>query len=99
MKRRLLIAALLGGALCGGALSATTPAFAQERGGETRQAAAQMPLSRVLAMIAKRYPGRQLNTTMGDAAGQPIYIVQWQLTNGRIVEFRVDARTGQILGQ
>ena len=99
MKRRLVIAALLGGALCGSALCATAPAFAQERGGEGHQAGGQMPLSRVLAMIAKRYPGRQLNTTMGDAAGQPIYIVQWQLTNGRIVEFRVDARTGQILGQ
>ena len=99
MKRRLLIAALIGGALCGGALSTTAPAFAQERGGEARQAGGQMPLSRVLAMIAKRYPGRQLNTTMGDAGGQPIYVVQWQLTNGRIVEFKVDARTGQILGQ
>jgi len=98
MKRRLLIAALLGGALCGGALSATAPAFAQERA-EGHQAGGQMPLSRVLAMIAKRYPGRQLNTTMGDAGGQPIYVVQWQLTNGRIVEFKVDARTGQILGQ
>lgn len=98
MKRRLLIAALLGGALCGGALSATAPAFAQEHG-EGHQAGGQMPLSRVLALIAKRYPGRQLNTTMGDAGGQPIYVVQWQLTNGRIVEFKVDARTGQILGQ
>ena len=66
---------------------------------EVAQAGSQVPLSRVLAMIAQRYPGRQLNTTMGDAGGRPVYIVQWQLTNGRIVMFTVDAKTGQIVGQ
>jgi uncharacterized membrane protein YkoI len=95
MKRLLLIAALL---------MVATPEMAlatgQERaGGQEVAQGGTMPLSRVLAMIAQRYPGRQLNTTMGDAGGRPVYVVQWQLTNGRIVMFTVDARTGQIVGQ
>jgi uncharacterized membrane protein YkoI len=96
MKRLLLFAALM--------LAATPEmalAMGQERaaGVQIAQGGSPMPLSRVLAMIAQRYPGRQLNTTMGDAGGRPVYIVQWQLTNGRIVMFTVDAKTGQIVGQ
>jgi uncharacterized membrane protein YkoI len=99
MKRHLLIAAVL---------LATAPftamAAAQDRGpprGEASaaQAGSQVPLSRVLAMIAKRFPGRQLNTTMGEAGGRPAYLIQWQLTNGQIVVFTVDAQTGQMVGQ
>ena len=60
---------------------------------------AQAPLSRVLHEIAQRYPGKQLNTTMGQANGKPVYLVQWQLSDGRITVFTVDAQTGQILGQ
>ena len=59
----------------------------------------QAPLSRVLHEIAQRYPGKQLNTTMGQANGKPVYLVQWQLSDGRITVFTVDAQTGQILGQ
>ncbi|WP_372785176.1 PepSY domain-containing protein [Phenylobacterium sp.] len=98
MKRHLLIAALL---LLGAAPVATL-AGAQERGPSQGAAAcsagSQAPLSRVLAMIAKRYPGRQLNTTMGESGGRPAYLIQWQLTNGQIVVFTVDACTGQLVG-
>jgi len=59
---------------------------------------AQVPLSTVLKEIAKRHPGRQLNTTMGESGGRPVYNVQWQLTNGQIVVFVIDARTGQEIG-
>ncbi|MBL8553497.1 MAG: PepSY domain-containing protein [Phenylobacterium sp.] len=67
----------------------------QAREGRGRQA----PLSRVLAMLAQRYPGRHLNTTMGDAGGRPAYFVQWQLENGRVVVFVVDAETGQVIAR
>ena len=33
---------------------------------------------------------------MGDVGGRPAYLVQWQLSNGRIVVFTVDAQTGQV---
>jgi uncharacterized membrane protein YkoI len=95
MQRFLLIAVLLLGAA-----PVATTADAQDRGPGRGEAGAssQVPLSRVLAMIAKRYPGRQLNTTMGETGGRPAYLIQWQLTNGQIVVFTVDAQTGQLVG-
>jgi uncharacterized membrane protein YkoI len=94
MKRLLVIAAILAGA------AAPAPvALAQGWGAPGAHAAGQAPLSRVLAMIAQRTPGRHLNTTMGQAGGRPAYFVQWQLPDARVVVFVVDAETGQILGQ
>jgi uncharacterized membrane protein YkoI len=95
MQRFLLIAVLLLGAA-----PVATAADAQDRGAGRGEAgvSSQVPLSRVLAMIAKRYPGRQLNTTMGESGGRPAYLIQWQLTNGQIVVFTVDAQTGQLVG-
>ncbi len=90
MKRILLAAALACAAL------STTPAAAQPGGGApvTHQA----PLSRVLAMLAQRYPGKQLNTTMGESQGRPAYVIRWQMAkDGRVVEFVVDAETGQLV--
>jgi uncharacterized membrane protein YkoI len=92
MKRLLLIAALMLGA------APLTAAAAQEPGREAPQAGAQVPLSSVLRMLAQKHPGKQLNTTMGQASGRAVYLVQWQLTNGRIVVFTVDAQTGQVVG-
>ena len=57
------------------------------------------PLSRVLAMLSSRYPGRHLNTTTGDAGGRPAYFVQWQMENGQVVVFVVAADTGQVIGR
>jgi uncharacterized membrane protein YkoI len=91
MKRHLLIAALLLGAL------APAAAPAQEPPGQAR--CAQVPLSRVLAMIAQRTPGRHLNTTPGESGGRPAYFVQWQMSNGRVTVFIVDACSGAIIGQ
>ena len=94
MKRLSLIAALL---LAAAPMSALAGPGGQ--GVEAAQAGSLVPLSRVLSMLAQRYPGRQLNTTMGQAGGRPAYLVQWQLTNGRIVVFTIDAQTGQVVGQ
>jgi uncharacterized membrane protein YkoI len=105
MKRLVLIAALLA--------SAALPAAAQDNGrsslgaGKRDQAEAregvrsgrQMSLGRILGMLEARYPGRHLNTTQGDAGGRPAYFVQWQMNDGRVVIFVVDAESGQILGR
>ena len=99
MIRQRLIAALL---LAAAGLTAMPPAAlaGQEAGREApQQAGAQVPLSRVLHELAQRWPGKQLNTTMGQAGGRPAYLVQWQLSNGRVVVFTVDAQTGQVLSQ
>jgi hypothetical protein len=102
MKRHLLIAAVLLAYAPFTAMAAAqdrAPGRIEASAGAGNQAGSQVPLSRVLAMIAKRYPGRQLNTTMGEAGGRPAYLIQWQLTNGQIVVFTVDAQTGQMVGQ
>jgi uncharacterized membrane protein YkoI len=31
--------------------------------------------------------------------GRTIYVVRWQASRGRIIIFRVDAETGQIIGR
>src|SRR5258705_13194447 len=94
MKRILIAAALLSVA------ATATPVTAQPAPRAEAQAGRQAPLSRVLAMIAQRYPGRQLNTTMGEAGGRPAYLIQWQMAkDGRVVMFTVDAESGQIIGQ
>jgi uncharacterized membrane protein YkoI len=98
MKRLVALAVL--------AAAVTTPLAADAQGygpprdeqGQAR-AGRQVPLSRVLSSLAARYPGRHLNTTMGDAGGRSAYFVQWQMENGRVVVFVVDAETGQVIGR
>ena len=91
MKRLLVIFALFA--------AAATPLAAVAQDAGPPAAGRQAPLSRVLKTIAARYPGRQLNTTVGDDGGKPVYFVQWQLSDGRVVIFVVDAQSGQILRQ
>jgi len=59
----------------------------------------QVPLSLVIAMIASRTPGRQLNTTMGEFGGRSAYFVQWQTHDGRVIIFIVDASSGGVLSR
>lgn len=103
MKRLVALALVLA--------AATAPAMASAQGGirgfagdqdqarDGVRSGRQAPLSRVLQMIGSRYPGRHLNTTLGDAGGRPAYFVQWQMENGRVVVFVVDAESGQIMGR
>ena len=107
------IAALIALLLAAAPLAAPTAAAAQDYGrpalgagmGEQDQAreavrsGRQAPLSRVLAMIGQRTPGRHINTTLGDAGGRPAYYIQWQMPDGRVTVFIVDAASGQMIGR
>jgi uncharacterized membrane protein YkoI len=96
MKALFAIALLLAGAVAPAAAQAAPRpelVLLQDRGGRL------VPLPQVLAMLSARYPGRPLDTRPGDAGGRRAYFVQWQLENGRVVVFVVDAETGQILGR
>jgi uncharacterized membrane protein YkoI len=107
MRAFFAIAVLLAGAAAPAAASAQDygrPAFGAGRGDQDQaregvRSGRQAPLSRVLAMIGSRTPGRHLNTTQGDAGGRPAYFVQWQLPDGRVVIFVVDAESGQMIGR
>lgn len=107
MKRLLVIAALMAAAPA--AVSAQPypdygrPAYGGRGDQDTARDAVrdgrQVPLSQVIANIASRTPGRQLNTTQGDAGGRPAYFVQWQTNDGRVIIFVVDAQSGQIISR
>jgi Peptidase propeptide and YPEB domain. len=111
MKRLFAIAVLLAGAVAPVAVPAAAsaqdmgrPVFGAGRGDQEQaregvRSGRQVPLSRVLGMIASRNGGRHLNTMQGDSGGRPAYFVQWQLPNGRVVVFVVDAESGQIIGR
>ncbi|WP_309093100.1 hypothetical protein [Phenylobacterium sp.] len=107
MKRLFAIAVLLAGAAAPAASFAQDmgrPVFGAGRGDQEQaregvRSGRQVPLSRVLSAIAARNGGRHLNTMQGDAGGRPAYFVQWQLENGRVVVFVVDAESGQIIGR
>lgn len=108
MKRLVVIAALLAAAP---AASLAQPWGDQGRAGygagrgdqdharDEVRAGRQAPLSQVLAKIGQRTPGRHLNTTQESFGGRPAYFVQWQMPDGRVVIFVVDAESGQILSR
>ncbi len=58
-----------------------------------------VPLSQVLETINTQEPGTQLDTNTVMENGKAIYVVRWQASRGRIIIFRVDAETGQIVGR
>jgi hypothetical protein len=69
------------------------------RMGLTQIAAGLVPLMQVLESINAQEPGTQLDTNTVVENGRTIYVVRWQASRGRIIIFRVDAETGQILGR
>jgi uncharacterized membrane protein YkoI len=111
MKRLFALAALVAAAAT--PLAASAAGAAQEDGrpvlgagrGDQAEARAgvrsgrQVALSRVLETLRARYPGRHLNTTMGEQGGHAAYFVQWQMADGRVVVFVVDAESGQVIGR
>lgn len=106
MKRFLALAALL--VAVAGPVAATAqdsrPVLGagrsdQDQAREGVKSGRQVPLSRVLAMLSSRYPGRHLNTSMGEQGGRAAYFVQWQMADGRVVVFVVDAESGQVIGR
>ena len=98
MIRSLLIAALLAAAPMAALPAAAWAGPDKGRSEDTRGGGSQAPLSSVLKKIAQQHPGKQLNTTMGQSGGRAVYLVQWQLANGQIVVFTIDAQTGQVVG-
>ena len=107
MKRLLALAVLLAaaaGPLAAAAQDPGRPVLGAGRGDQDQarqgvKSGRQVPLSRVLAMLGQRYPGRHLNTSMGDQGGRAAYFVQWQMADGRGVVFVVDAESGQVIGR
>lgn len=110
MRRHLAFAMLAGATLATAVLPVTAQAqnpraiFGAGRGDQDQaregvRAGRQVPLSRILQTIGAKNPGRHLNTTLGESGGRVAYLIQWQLENGQVVVFVVDAENGQMLGR
>jgi uncharacterized membrane protein YkoI len=87
-------------------LGATQPAFAGKgsvwangRASFAQYTTSAVSLSQVLETINAQEPGTQLDTNTVVENGRTIYVVRWQASRGRIIIFRVDAETGQIIGR
>jgi uncharacterized membrane protein YkoI len=98
--------ALLAAILVSMSCLATQPAFAGKasawvhgRASFAQYTASAVPLSQVLETINAQEPGTQLDTNTVVENGRTIYVVRWQASRGRIIIFRVDAETGQIIGR
>jgi uncharacterized membrane protein YkoI len=105
MSRSLLFATVFAAALL---LATPGPAAAQadprrpdqDRARDAVRAGSLAPLSQVLAAIAARTPGEQLDTRFGETVdGRPVYLITWRTSDNRVLVFVADARTGRILEQ
>lgn len=56
-------------------------------------------LDSVLERLARRAPGRQLDTSLGYQGERPVYRVRWITVDGRRVDYVVDGATGAILSE
>lgn len=68
---------------------------------EARQGVRQgrmLPLESIVPRIARRSPGRMLDTGIERRGPQTVYRVRWQAADGRRIDYIVDAATGAILG-
>ena len=57
------------------------------------------PLSRVIDGIARRTPGRQLDSGIEYIGDRAVYRVRWMTHDGRRIDYLVDAATGTIVGE
>jgi uncharacterized membrane protein YkoI len=57
-----------------------------------------LPLSQITAVVARRTPGMLLDAGLeAGPGGRPVYRVRWATTDGRRIDYLVDARTGAII--
>ena len=56
-------------------------------------------MKQIIPELARKNPGRYLNTTVGEQGGRPVYRVQWLMPNGHMVVFVVDAESGATIGR
>lgn len=56
-----------------------------------------VPLGRVLSELKRRTPGRQLDAGLEELDGRAVYRVRWAATDGRRIDYLVEAETGAVI--
>lgn len=89
--KRIILSFALGLMIAGGALPAT--AHAQNWAPSYQGQQGNVPVSRVLSQLKKRYGGYQLDVKQ---VGRE-YRIRWLTKDGRVLNIRVNARDGSII--
>jgi uncharacterized membrane protein YkoI len=74
--------------------------LAADEQGEARQGVQtgrMVPLSAVIEQIRRRTPGRPLDAGSEYMGDRPVYRVRWLTSDGRRIDYLIDAATGAIL--
>lgn len=69
----------------------------QETAREAVERGELIPLSRILALVEKEFPGRVIEVELERRAGRLVYEIEVLQEGGRVVEVRYDGRTGRRL--
>jgi uncharacterized membrane protein YkoI len=56
-----------------------------------------IPLGRVIEILRRRTPGRQLDAGLEVRDGRTVYRVRWAAADGRRIDYLVDAETGAVV--
>lgn len=69
----------------------------QERALAARGRGDTLPLAKILAGVDRELLGRVIETDLDDDDGRLVYELELLLPDGRVIELKVDARTGEWL--
>ena len=69
----------------------------QDEAREALRRGRQIPLARVMEQLRRRTPGRLLDAGQEDRSGRPVYRVRWAASDGRRIDYIVDAESGAII--
>ncbi|QUD90774.1 PepSY domain-containing protein [Phenylobacterium montanum] len=106
MKRRVLILALAATSLIAPGLALAqqgSDSLGADYGlqqNDVRQCVKQggcVPLSKVIAEINRRSPGRELDAGLEQSGDRIVYRVRWAGKDGRRIDYIVDAHTGAVI--
>lgn len=95
ISRKTLSLALLALALAGGGLAHADDDADRARSGA--QSGRLLPLTRILEIVAMRYPGDVLAVELDDDDDSPDYEIRVLQRDGRILEIEIDAGSGRFL--
>lgn len=92
LKQWLLILALMAGLVPVGQAD-----ISREQAQHLTEEGEILPLAQVLAELRQQYPGHAIEVELEREHGRYIYEIEWLDPEGRVWEFKIDARNGELL--
>ena len=73
--------------------------FRQDRARQESREGRRVSASEVASAVSRGREGRMLGINERNMGGRPGYVVRWEYPGGRVADIRVDARTGDVIGE